>query len=124
MAWPPTSETGANRWAAVQRSDAARLVRLGIERASAGSMLHAAGEEGVVMREIAGAIGRGRGLSHGLDRGRERARALRLPRGVHRLDMPVSSAITRELLNWTPDGLGLVADIEAGHYFEARALKY
>jgi hypothetical protein len=32
-------------------------------------------------------------------------------------DMPASSAITRELLDWTPTHPGLLADIEEGHYF-------
>ena len=48
---------GENRWAAVHQKDAARLVRLGIEHAPAGSVLHAVDEEGVAMREIAEAIG-------------------------------------------------------------------
>src|SRR6478672_5204391 len=48
---------GSNRWAAVHRSDAARLVRLGLEQAPAGSRLHAVAEVGVPTREIAEAIG-------------------------------------------------------------------
>ena len=49
---------GTNRWAAVHRSDAARLVALGLEKAPAGARLHAVAEEGVPTREIAEAIGR------------------------------------------------------------------
>src|SRR5919204_6510804 len=49
---------GENRWAAVHRSDAARLVRLGIEHAPGGSILHAVGEDGIPMRDIAQAISR------------------------------------------------------------------
>src|ERR671930_1852014 len=49
---------GENRWCAVHRSDAARLVRLAIERAPGGSILHAVGEDGVPMRDIAQAISR------------------------------------------------------------------
>ena len=49
---------GRNRWAAVHRSDAARLVVLGLDRAPAGSRLHAVAEEGIPTREIAEAIGR------------------------------------------------------------------
>ena len=44
---------GANRWSAVHRSDAARLVRLGLEQAPAGSILHAVAEEGVATKAIA-----------------------------------------------------------------------
>jgi len=50
---------GLNRWPAVHRSDAARLVRLGIEGAPAGSVLHAVGEQGVPLRAVAEVIGRG-----------------------------------------------------------------
>jgi nucleoside-diphosphate-sugar epimerase len=53
---------GTNRWPAVHRSDAARLARLAVEAAPAGSVLHAVGDEGVPFREIAEAIGRHLGL--------------------------------------------------------------
>ena len=49
---------GSNRWPAVHRSDAARLARLAVEAAPAGSVLHAVGDEGVPFREIAAAMGR------------------------------------------------------------------
>src|SRR6202161_1635497 len=49
---------GSNRWPAVHRSDAARLARLTVESAPAGSVLHAVGEEGVAFRQIAEALGR------------------------------------------------------------------
>ena len=49
---------GTNRWPAVHRSDAARLARLAVEAAPAGSVLHAVADEGVPFREIAGAMGR------------------------------------------------------------------
>jgi len=38
---------GTNRWPAVHRSDAARLARLAVESAPAGSVLHAVADEGV-----------------------------------------------------------------------------
>ena len=53
---------GTNRWPAVHRSDAARLARLAVEAAPAGSVLHAVDDEGVPFREIARAIGRHLGL--------------------------------------------------------------
>ncbi|HXW78794.1 MAG TPA: SDR family oxidoreductase, partial [Acidimicrobiales bacterium] len=53
---------GSNRWPAVHRSDAARLARLAIEAAPAGSVLHAVGDEGVPFREIAERISRHLGV--------------------------------------------------------------
>jgi nucleoside-diphosphate-sugar epimerase len=53
---------GTNRWPAVHRSDAARLARLAVEAAPAGSVLHAVADEGVPFREIAGVMGRHLGV--------------------------------------------------------------
>ena len=49
---------GANRWPAVHRTDAASLFRLAVESAPAGAALHAVGDEGVPIREVAEVIGR------------------------------------------------------------------
>jgi len=47
---------GANRWPAVHVKDAATLYRLAVEKAPAGSVLNAVGDEGVPTHEIAEAI--------------------------------------------------------------------
>jgi nucleoside-diphosphate-sugar epimerase len=107
---------GETRWAAVDRTDAARLVRLGIEQAPGGSVLHAVGEEGIAMRDIAAAIGRRFELPAtpiSADQAGERFGFIGRFVG---LDMAASSAITRELLGWKPTGPTLVEDIEAGAY--------
>jgi hypothetical protein len=33
------------------------------------------------------------------------------------MDIPVSSAITQQLLGWTPTGPTLLEDLDAGRYF-------
>jgi nucleoside-diphosphate-sugar epimerase len=107
---------GANRWPAVHRADAARLVRLGIERAPAGSVLHAVAEEGVAMRAIAEAIGRRLELSAGAISPTEAEARFGFLAQFVGLDMPASSAITQELLTWRPSGPTLLEDIESGAY--------
>jgi nucleoside-diphosphate-sugar epimerase len=108
---------GANRWPAVHRSDAARLIRLGIEGAPAGSVLHATGEEGVAIRDVAQAIGSGLDLPVTSISDEEAEAQFGFLARFLALDMPVSSALTRELLSWQPTGPGLIADLEQGHYF-------
>jgi nucleoside-diphosphate-sugar epimerase len=107
---------GANRWAAVHVTDAARLVRLGIEAAPAGSVLHAAAEEGVAFRDIAEAIGRRLELPATSVSAEEAGDQFGFLGGFVGLDMPASSASTRKLLGWDPTGPGLIADIDAGAY--------
>jgi len=34
-------------------------------------------------------------------------------------DTPSSAAVARELVGWEPTQPGLLADLEAGHYFQA-----
>jgi nucleoside-diphosphate-sugar epimerase len=112
---------GANRWPAVHRVDAARLVRLGIEGAPAGSVLHAVGEEGVAIGDVAQAIGRGLDLPVRAITPEQADAQFGFLAHFLALDIPASSAITRELVSWEPSGPGLVADLEQGHYFAAAA---
>ena len=104
---------GSSRWPAVHRSDAAQLFRLALEQAPAGSMLHAVADEGVPVRDFAAVIGRHLDLPTGS-----------LPTEdfgflgmILAVDQPASSVFTRELLGWQPTHLGLIDDLEQGHYF-------
>jgi nucleoside-diphosphate-sugar epimerase len=108
---------GTNRWPAVHVSDAARLARLAVEAAPAGSVLHAAGEEGVPFLRIAEVMGRGLGLPTGsVDPANafEHFGFLGLFAG---LDSPASATLTRELLGWEPTGPSLLEDLEKDYYY-------
>jgi nucleoside-diphosphate-sugar epimerase len=112
---------GANRWPAVHRLDAARLYRLGVEGAPAGSRLHGAGEEGVPFRDIAGVIGRRLNLPVVSIPGEEAEAHFGWLGAFVQIDNPTSSALTRERLGWRPVQPTLIADLEAGHYFGGRS---
>ena len=110
-------EGGLNRWPAVHRLDAARLFRLVLEQGAAGSRYHGVAEEGVTFRDIAGAIGDGLGLPVA-DRSAAEADA-HFGWFSHfvAMDVPASSAWTREVLGWRPAQPGLLADLSAANYF-------
>jgi nucleoside-diphosphate-sugar epimerase len=112
-------DEGVNRWPAVHRSDAARLIRLGIEGAPAGSVLHAVGEEGLAIRDVTEAIGQRLELPVTSITAEQAEAHFGFLARFLALDMPASSALTRELLSWEPSGPGLVADLKQGHYFAA-----
>jgi nucleoside-diphosphate-sugar epimerase len=110
---------GSNRWAAVHRLDAARLFRLAVESAPAGSVLHGVGEEGVPTREIAEVIGRHLDLPvTSISPGKAPAHFGWIGR-FFAVDVPASSAITQDRLGWNPTHHGLLEDLEQGHYFQA-----
>jgi nucleoside-diphosphate-sugar epimerase len=109
---------GAARWPAVHTLDAARLYRLALEAAPAGSRIHAAAEEGVPFRSIAEAIGRGLNVPAKSTPAEKGGELLGGFLGmVAQLDNLTSSARTRELLAWKPTHADLLADIAEGHYF-------
>jgi nucleoside-diphosphate-sugar epimerase len=107
---------GSNRWPAVHVLDAAHLFRLAVERAPAESRLHAVGDEGVPIRDIAEVISRHLNVP-----------AASVPAGdlgflgqVLSIDQPASATLTRELLGWRPVQPGLIEDMDKGHYFDTR----
>ncbi len=104
---------GSNRWPAVHVLDAAHLFRLAVEQAPAGSRLHAVGDEGVPILDIAEVIGRHLNLP-----------TASAPAGdfgflgqILAIDQPASSTLTSELLGWRPVQPGLIEDLDKGHYF-------
>jgi len=107
---------GQNRWSAVNRLDAGKLVQLAIDKAAPGSVLHAVAEEGVTTRDIAAALGQYFGVPvESLPAELARAHFDWLG-GFFSADAPASSERTRSLLGWTPTHPTLLEDIAAGNY--------
>jgi nucleoside-diphosphate-sugar epimerase len=109
---------GANRWPAVHRLDSARLFRLALEEAPAGTTLHAVAEEGVPVREVAEVIGRHLDIPVVSVAAEDAGEHFDWLGGFLGLDAPASSAWTRELLGWEPTHPGLITDLDQGHYFQ------
>jgi nucleoside-diphosphate-sugar epimerase len=103
---------GRNRWAAAHISDVARLYRLALEKDEAGSKYHAVAEEGVPMRGIAEAIGRGLKVSVKSIPAEEASAHFGWLAMFASHDLLASSEQTRKKLGWNPTGPGLIADLE------------
>jgi nucleoside-diphosphate-sugar epimerase len=111
---------GANVWPAVHRLDAARLFRLALEQAPAGTLLNGIGDEGVPFREIAEVIGRHLDVpvkSITTDEAPEHFGGFAL---FAQFNVPASSARTQERFGWRPTEPGLIADLDQGHYYTVR----
>jgi nucleoside-diphosphate-sugar epimerase len=109
---------GANRWPALHRLDAAHLFRLAVESAPAGARLHGVGDEGVPVREIAEVIGRHLNVPVTSVTGDQVAEHFGFLGAFFAADLPASSALTQQMLDWHPVQPGLIADLDEGHYFE------
>ena len=111
---------GLNRWAAVHVLDAARLYRLAFEKQEVGARYHAIAEEGVPVRDIAEAIGRGMKVpvvSKSLEEAAAHFGWLGMFVGR---DLIGSSVQTQRMLGWRPTvEHGLIADLDQAHYFVA-----
>lgn len=96
----------------VNRLDAAALFRIALEHAAPGTVLHAVADGGDTMRSLAEAIG---GV---LAMPVESAPPERfgLIGRLFALDMPSSSALTRERFAWEPIRPSLIDDLAAGGY--------
>ena len=111
---------GSNRWPAAHRLDSARLFRLALDAAPAGSTLHAVADEGVPVRDIAEVIGRHLDLPVVSIAPEDAGEHFAWLAGFLAADSPASSALTRELLGWRPTHPGLIADLDEDHYFQQK----
>lgn len=102
---------GLNRWPAAHVLDTATLYRLALENGHAGAIYNAVAEQGVVMRDIASAIGQRLNVpvvSLSLEEAQQHFGWLARVAG---LDLPASSEKTRQELNWNPMHLGMIPDL-------------
>jgi nucleoside-diphosphate-sugar epimerase len=109
---------GLNRWPAVHRLDAAPLYRLALEKGSAGARYHAVAEEGVPVRAIAEAIGRGLEIPVVAIPPEQAAGHFGWLGFFVGRDAPASSALTRQRLGWHPtDKPGMIDDLDRASAF-------
>jgi nucleoside-diphosphate-sugar epimerase len=110
---------GQNRWPAAHISDVGRLYLLALEQGTAGARYHAVAEEGVPLKDIATAIGRGLNVpvvSIPQEQAQEHFGFLGVFAGR---DPLTSSAQTRARLGWNPTGPSLLTDLGNMRYSEA-----
>jgi nucleoside-diphosphate-sugar epimerase len=117
---------GQNRWPAVHRLDAATLYRLVLEKGAAPdaphhavagegaapyARYHAVAEEGVTFKEIAETIGRHLHIPVVSKSPQEAGAHFGWFAHFAAVDVPASSASTRDQLGWQPKEPGLIADL-------------
>ncbi len=110
---------GLNRWPAAHVLDTARLYRLALEKGVAGARYHAIGEEGVSLREIAEAIGRGLKVPVVSKKPEEAAEHFGFLGHFVGIDCPASSVQTQQQLGWRPTGPAMIEDLDHMRWFEA-----
>jgi nucleoside-diphosphate-sugar epimerase len=110
---------GSNRWPAAHVSAVACLYRLAFEKAEPGAIYHAVDEEGVTMKAIVEAHARGLSIPVVSIKPEEAEEHFGWLARFAAHDMPSSSAITRQKLNWNPTGPDLITDLDAMDYTQA-----
>jgi nucleoside-diphosphate-sugar epimerase len=107
---------GKSRWAAAPVKAVAELYRLAVEQGRAGERFNAVQEEGVMARDVAHTIGAGLGVPV-VSLTPEEVPGYYGPFAMFAgLDMPASSAWTRQRLGWDPKGPGLIEDLQNMDY--------
>ena len=107
---------GSARWPAIHRNDAAIVLRLALEKGTAGATYHAIAEQGVSFKEITEVISKKLQLPVKGETGQKAAEELGFLGHVIGLDNPTSSEKTQKELGWHPTQLGLLADIEENYF--------
>jgi nucleoside-diphosphate-sugar epimerase len=110
---------GLNGWPASHKLDTAQLYRLVLEKGTAGGRYHAVAEEGVRLRDIAAAIGRGLNIPVVSQTPEQAAEHFGWLAHFVGADIPASSKLTRERLGWNPTHRGMLPDLAEMDYSAA-----
>lgn len=113
-------DNGTNLWPAVHRRDAAKLFRLAVEKHSgSGTRYHGVAEQGIEFKKIAEMIGSKLGLPVRSITADEVADHFTWFAHFAKFNILASSAATQEILNWHPDQIDLLSDLQSEAYFPA-----
>ncbi len=107
---------GLNRFPAAHVLDVARLYRLALERREPGARYNAVAEEGIATCDIAKAIGAGLNVPVKSVSADEAANHFGWLGAFVGMDLPASSAWTRQVLDWHPTGPSLMEDLQNMDY--------
>ncbi len=103
---------GGNRWPSSDTRDVARVYRLALESAPAGTRLHAVAEDGIPVREIAETIGRRLDVPVTSIAAADAGEHFGYLSAFVGLDNPTSNRITLDALGWAPTRPGLLTALE------------
>ncbi|KAL2209729.1 putative oxidoreductase [Sarocladium strictum] len=103
---------GKNRWCAGHRDDAAKVYRLAMEKAVPGSVYHAVAEQGVMVKDIAAAVGKQLGIPSVCITAEEAASHFGWFYFGVMADNIASSERTKDSLGWNPTCPTVIEDVE------------
>jgi nucleoside-diphosphate-sugar epimerase len=107
---------GSARWPATHCNDAATCFRLAVEKGKPGATYNAVAEQGVAMKDIVSAIGKGMNLPVESRASEEAQKVLGFLAFIISMDNPTSSEKTRKELGWDIKEIGLLEDLEANYF--------
>ncbi|BGP27248.1 NAD-dependent epimerase/dehydratase [Rhodotorula toruloides] len=109
-------DEGTNVWPAVHRDDAAVVFRLALEKGTAGTVYHAAAEQGVPFKDIADVIGKKLGVPVKSISREEAGPHFGFLGTFASLSNLTSSDKTKAELGWTPNEVTLLTDMERCYF--------
>lgn len=113
-------ENGTNLWPAVHRQDAAKLFRLAVEKHSGnGTRYNGVAEQGIEFKRLAEAIGSRLGLPVKSISASEIADHFTWFAHFAKFNILASSTATKETLNWHPNQVDILTDLQGDVYFPA-----